>query len=121
MLDVLLFHPLVRWIVHGAVLVLTAGKLKFWVFPNLDNEKTGFFESFKPFHSVEWVKDKKKSKKKTTAVVAEEREVSRSDEVSLEAEAGEENGEKEENQDDCPEDSGSVAKNNASETPVSVE
>ncbi len=50
------------------VLVLTGAKLKFWLFPNLDNEKAGFFESFKPLYSVDWTKekDKKKSKKKNS-------------------------------------------------------
>lgn len=49
-----------RWVIYGIILVASAGKLKFWVLPNLDNEKTGFIESFKPFYSVEWVKNKKK-------------------------------------------------------------
>jgi len=51
-----------RWIIYGIILVVTVGKLKFWILPNLDNEKTGFIESFKPIYSVEWAK-KKKSKK----------------------------------------------------------
>ena len=46
--------------------MFTVGKLHFWVFPNLDNEKCGFFESFKPFYSVEWKKDKTKKKKTST-------------------------------------------------------
>ena len=45
-------------------MVLTAGKLKFWILPNLDNEKSGFLESFKPFYSVEWAKSKKSKKTK---------------------------------------------------------
>ena len=53
----------VRLVLNGVILVVTAGKLKFWILPNLDNEKAGFFESFKPFYSAEWVKEKKKSKK----------------------------------------------------------
>lgn len=52
--------------------MLTGAKLKFWIFPNLDNEKTGFFESFKPTYSVEWVKPKKKTKKKVSSVITEE-------------------------------------------------
>ena len=50
----------------GLVQMFTVGKLHFWVFPNLDNEKCGFFESFKPFYSVEWKKDKTKKKKTST-------------------------------------------------------
>ena len=42
----------------------TGGKLSFWILPNLDSEKTGFLDSFKPLHSAEWAKPKKKSKKK---------------------------------------------------------
>jgi len=42
--------------------VFTVGKLHFWVLPNLDNEKCGFFESFKPFYSIEWKKAKKSKK-----------------------------------------------------------
>lgn len=61
-----------RWVVFGVVLVATGGKLKFWVLPNLDNDKKGFFESFKPLHSAEWVKEKKKSKKKKEDSVVEE-------------------------------------------------
>ncbi len=45
-------------------MALTLGKLKFWILPNLDSEKTGFIESFKPFYSVEWVKSKKSKKAK---------------------------------------------------------
>ena len=48
------------------ILVASAGKLKFWVLPNLDNEKTGFVESFKPFYSIEWVKNKKKKANKSS-------------------------------------------------------
>ncbi len=42
--------------------MFTAGKLHFWVMPNLDNEKCGFFESFHPLYSIEWKKSKKKKK-----------------------------------------------------------
>lgn len=49
---------------YGVALVATGGKLSFWILPNLDSEKTGFFDSFKPLHSSEWAKPKKKSKKK---------------------------------------------------------
>ena len=45
--------------------MFTLGKLFFWVLPNLDNEKCGFFESFKPLYSIEWKKDKTRRSKKT--------------------------------------------------------
>lgn len=57
-------HTTVRWFIYGIVLVGSAFKLKFWILPNLDNEKTGFVESFKPFYSVEWAKGKKSKKSK---------------------------------------------------------
>lgn len=53
----------VRWVIFGFFLVLTGGKLKFWILPNLDDEKMGFFDSFRPLHSIEWTTAKKKSKK----------------------------------------------------------
>lgn len=51
----------------GLCLVVTLGKIKFWIFPNLDNEKLGFVDSFKPFYSLEHkdaAKDAKGKKKK---------------------------------------------------------
>ena len=53
-----------RWFVYGLGLVFSLGKMKFWIFPNLDNEKLGFVESFKPFYSLEYAKDTKGKKKK---------------------------------------------------------
>ena len=52
---------------YGLGLLVTLGKIKFWIFPNLDNEKLGFVESFKPFYSIEYkdaTKDGKGKKKK---------------------------------------------------------
>lgn len=93
--------PSVRWIVYGVFLVLTGGKLKFWILPNLDNEKTGFLESFRPFHSVEWVKEKKKSKKSSQSTSGVSGEpTSASDETSLpELQAKAINGVKDEDED----------------------
>lgn len=53
----------------GLGLIISLGKVKFWIFPNLDNEKLGFLESFKPFYSFEYReakggKGKKKKKEK---------------------------------------------------------
>lgn len=51
-----------RWFLFGLGLVLSLGKIKFWIFPNLDNEKLGFLDSFKPFYSLEY-KDATKGSK----------------------------------------------------------
>lgn len=51
--------------------MFTVGKLHFWIFPNLDNEKCGFFDSFKPLYSVERKKDKTKKKKPSAKDEAE--------------------------------------------------
>lgn len=51
--------PVVRWFLWGLLLAVTSGKLDFCIFPNLDNEKLGVIDSFKPLYSVKW-----KSKKK---------------------------------------------------------
>lgn len=61
--DTLLCSISVRWFLYGLVLVVTAGKVSFWIFPNLDNEKCGFLDSFRPFYSVDIAKEKKKKKK----------------------------------------------------------
>lgn len=47
----------VRWILFGIVTVVTLGKVQFWIFPNLNEEKYGFFDSFKPFYSIETFRD----------------------------------------------------------------
>ena len=56
-----------RWFIYGLVLIFSVGKVTFWIFPNMDNDKCGFVESFKPFYSVEVAKDKKKKKKSKEA------------------------------------------------------
>lgn len=53
-----------RWFLFGLGLVLSLGKIKFWIFPNLDNEKLGFIDSFKPFYSFEYKDASKGSKGK---------------------------------------------------------
>lgn len=63
-------HLAGRWFLFGLGLVVSFGKIKFWIFPNLDNEKLGFLDSFKPFYSFEYRdsgkggKGKKKRKEK---------------------------------------------------------
>lgn len=49
----LLVLLVVRWFLFGIVIVATLGKVQFWIFPNLNEEKYGFFDSFKPFYSIE--------------------------------------------------------------------
>ena len=44
---------LLRWFLFGIVLVASLGKVHFWVFPNLNEEKYGVIDSFKPFYSIE--------------------------------------------------------------------
>ena len=50
---VLLVLLVLRWFLFGLVLVATLGKVHFWVFPNLNEEKYGFVDSFKPVYSIE--------------------------------------------------------------------
>ena len=49
----LLVLLILRWFLFGLVMVATLGKVQFWVFPNLNEEKYGFVDSFKPLYSVE--------------------------------------------------------------------
>ena len=49
----LLVLLVLRWFLYGIILVATLGKVHFWVFPNLNEEKYGFIDSFKPFYSIE--------------------------------------------------------------------
>lgn len=90
------FPHAVRWILYGMTLVLTGGKLKFWVLPNLDNEKMGFFGSFRPFHSVEWVKVKKKKSSRSDSSADVVDTAGNSDEVITREEAGSAEGGNEE-------------------------
>lgn len=55
----------VRWFLFGLITVITMGKVQFWILPNLENEKCGFFASFMPLYSIErHSKSRKGSKKK---------------------------------------------------------
>lgn len=49
----LLVLLVLRWFLFGIVLVATLGKVQFWVFPNLNEEKYGFVDSFKPVYTIE--------------------------------------------------------------------
>ena len=52
-IGVLLVLLVLRWFLFGVVLISTLGKVHFWVFPNLNEEKYGFVDSFKPVYSIE--------------------------------------------------------------------
>lgn len=55
----------VRWFLYGLVMVFTMGKVQFWILPNLENDKCGFFASFVPLYSIErHIKSGKKGSKK---------------------------------------------------------
>jgi len=49
---------IIKYIVFLVTFLLTAGKLKLWIFPNL-TEDVGFFESFWPIYVYTYVKPKK--------------------------------------------------------------
>ena len=53
---------IVRWFIWGLLFTLSVGKINLWLLPNLDNERLGVLESFKPLYSLKF-KKKKKSKK----------------------------------------------------------
>lgn len=44
---------------------LSGGKVVFWLLPNLDDEKLGVIDSFKPLYSLKFKKKKKKSSQQT--------------------------------------------------------
>lgn len=53
---------LVRWFVWGLLFTVSVGKINLWLLPNLDNDRLGVIESFRPLYSLKF-KKKKKSKK----------------------------------------------------------
>jgi len=52
---------IIKYIIFGLVFLLSAGKLKFWIFPNL-TEDVGFFESFLPIYDYTYTGPQKKDK-----------------------------------------------------------
>ena len=52
----------------GILFALSAGKLKFWIFPNL-TEDVGFIESFWPIYDYTYTGGSKKKKDKVKAVL----------------------------------------------------
>jgi len=57
----ILVLTIVRMIIFTVVWALTAGKMHFWIFPNL-TEDVGFFASFWPLYESKYVADNDKSK-----------------------------------------------------------
>ena len=49
---------IIKYIIFVLLFIFTAGKLKFWIFPNL-TEDVGFFESFMPVYVYTYDKPKK--------------------------------------------------------------
>lgn len=64
----------VRWFLWGLVFTVSVGKINFWLLPNLDNEKLGVIDSFKPLYSL-------KKKKKKTKKESEEKQMSNHDDA----------------------------------------
>lgn len=65
----------VRWFLYGLVMVFTMGKVQFWILPNLENDKCGFFASFLPLYSVERHVKKSSKKKKVSDDSSETKEL----------------------------------------------
>lgn len=61
-LILILCLALLKYIIFGLLFVLTGGKLKLWIFPNL-TEDVGFFESFLPVYDYTYTGDTKKKAK----------------------------------------------------------
>lgn len=59
LLGVLLSLAVVKYIIFAAIWIVTMGKIKFWLLPNL-TEDVGFFESFVPFYTLTTTTDEKK-------------------------------------------------------------
>lgn len=65
LLGVLLSLAVVKYIIFAGVWLLTMGKIKFWLLPNL-TEDVGFFESFVPLYILDVTGKKKVDGKKKT-------------------------------------------------------
>merc|ERR1712029_475070 len=55
---------IVKYIIFAILFALSAGKLKFWIFPNL-TEDVGFFESFMPVYDYTYIGGDKKRRLRT--------------------------------------------------------
>lgn len=65
LLGVLLSLAVVKYIIFAGVWLLTMGKIKFWLLPNL-TEDVGFFDSFAPLYTLDVAGKKKVDAKKKT-------------------------------------------------------
>ena len=72
------FSP-VRWVLYALISTFSSGKVVFWLLPNLDDEKLGVIDSFKPLYLLKF-KKKKKKQDKTSDTVAETELTSKKDE-----------------------------------------
>jgi len=66
LLGVLLSLAVIKYIIFAGVWLLTMGKIKFWLLPNL-TEDVGFFESFVPLYTLNVTTKKTTEKKKESA------------------------------------------------------
>lgn len=67
---------LVRWLLWALVYTFSSGRVVLWLLPNLDDDKLGVIDSFKPLFSLKFKKKKKKTQEKL-----EEKAKERSEEV----------------------------------------
>ena len=75
---------ILKYIIFALLFLLSAGKLKFWIFPNL-TEDVGFFESFWPIYDYTYIGDKKKDKDSDDEESDDEEETNEHDEKNNEA------------------------------------
>jgi len=66
---------LLKYVIFGILFLVTMGKLKLWIFPNL-TEDVGFFESFVPMYEMTWTGSKKKDKDSDDEDEQDDRKVS---------------------------------------------
>jgi len=76
-----------KYILFGALFILSGGKLNFWLFPNL-TEDVGFFESFMPLYDYTYTGSSSKKKKGKKAKDSDDEESD--DEEEEEEKSGEE-------------------------------
>jgi hypothetical protein len=69
LLGILIVLYIVRWLLWALIYTFTNGGVIFWLFPNLDDDKLGVIDSFKPFYSLKYKKKKKKQIKDEAAVI----------------------------------------------------
>ncbi|KAE9555240.1 hypothetical protein FO519_001590 [Halicephalobus sp. NKZ332] len=73
LLLILMGTAIARTILFGVIYAATFGKHQLWILPNLTAD-CGFFESFQPFYTYEYVSGDKKEKKKPKASIESDSE-----------------------------------------------